>query len=321
MTDTHYPLISLPEEIRAYCKRNELTHKQFAHLCGLSVSFIDKVIIDYDPIYIRRIGNISQILTALGFTMEDFDPRITEENIKRACITIRRMRDRGCKATPIASFLGMDGGSGTLAACLSSFAQGRYGSMGYDKAICLSHALEPEFEQWCTLYAKRISDAEEFIRLGGHDRRNVAPQRPKQERAIPRQGAHLPDEQEYTPENFAEAPTYILNMKRKDVLKMVEKSINAKLSDNLDARQAQMFSLMKSIGFEPFINFCTYTEHPDSPVITWETDSGLYRCEMTWNTFKAWFRQKDGTEVLSSDRDIRPWHTLSNYDMAYFCAD
>lgn len=307
MTDATYPLLNLAAEIRAYCQANGCTHKQIAALAGVSHSFLDKVVAETDPIYIRRLGCIVRVLSVLGYTLADFDPRITEDKIRQACNVIRRMRDRDCKMLPMASYLGMDGGSGVLYVCLDNVSKGNYMSMAYDKAICLVHALEPDFESWCTLYAKRCRDKQELARLGGHTRSNVVPLRGNTERSF----AKNPNEDD-------DAPMRIRQMKHRDALKMVEKSKNAKLPSDPAARKRQMFKLLKSIGFEAFEDFCTYTDDGKDPVITFTTETGLYRCEMTWNTFKSWYR-KDGQEYLSTDRDIRVWHKLSNYDMAYIC--
>lgn len=314
MNDTTYPLINLPAEVRAYCQANNIFHRQFSVLAGVSHSFIDKLVTNVDSIYIRRLGCIVRVLAVLGYTLADFDPRITEDKARQACTIIRKMFDRGCKVVPIASYLGFDGGSGTLYACLDNVAKGKYFSMAYSKAICLVHALEPEFESWCTLYAMRCDTIEEYKRLGGSDRSAVVPRRDPAERAaargrVPHRTADDDDD------IYNDAPLRILKMKHRDAVRMVNKSKNCVLHSDPAIRRIMMFKLMSNIGFDSFTDFCTYTDGP-APVITWTTETGLYRCEMTWDRFRSWFR-KDGREYLSTDRDIRVWHTLSNYDLAY----
>ncbi len=314
MTDTTYPLLNLAAEIRAYCQTNGYFHNRVAALAGVSHSFIDKLVAESDPIYTRRLACIARVLGVLGYTIADFDPRITEDKVRQACTTIRKMRDRDCMLSPIAGYLGLEGGSGTLTVCLDAVAQGKYLNMAYDKAICLVHALEPEFEQWCTLYAKRCADKNLFAKLGGRERSNVIPQRDITERSLGKGPGNNP---KFDPDD-PDTPMRILRMKHRDAIKMVEKSQNAKLDKNPDARKRQMFKLMYNIGFDSFADFCTYTDG-DEPIITWLTETGLYRCELTWDRYKAWYR-KDGNPELefpSTDRDIRVWHTLSHYDLAY----
>lgn len=313
---TKYPLIDLSDEIDGFCHDNGLTHKQFARLASVSPSTIDKMATDNEVIRTSRIGIICNILIALGYVIDEFDPRVTRQQTEQACAIIKRMLGHGYVGNAMAAYLGLGSGS-TLRVQLDMMTQGRYFKMSYDKLIALSHAHEPEFEPWCSAHAVNMSGyTVQALRIAGTGYfEDFVPERPPEELAHIR----IRSEPEFDEDDYPKTPDYLLKMKHKDAVALVEKSRQAPLPDDPAARQRAMEKLLKNIGFDPFIGFAEYHETgPDGPYFTFTTETGLYRCEMTWARFRAWFR-KDGQEYLSEDRDIRAWHKLSNYDMAYIC--
>lgn len=315
---TKYPLVDLTEAINAFCHENNMTHRQFSRLASVSVSTIDKMASDSETVRTSRIGIIANVLMALGIAFDDFDPRVTKQQTETACHIIRRMLGEGYTLVAIAAYLGF-GCATTLRVQLDMMAQDRYFKMSYDKLIALSHAHEADFEPWCKLHATNMSAyTVKDIRLNSAGYfEDCLPERPPEEMAHIRQHG---DVGSFDDDDFPKAPEYLMKMKHKDALALVEKSRQAPLPDDPAARQRAMEKLLKNVGFDSFIDDgAVYHETgPDGPFFSFETVTGLYRCEMTWQRFRAWFR-KEGQEYLTVDRDIRAWHKLTNYDMAYIC--
>lgn len=300
-----YPLIDLAQEIRLYCEARAITHRQLSVEAGVSASFIDKLAADLDPVGVRQIGKMVKVLNAMGYSIYDFDPRVTEDKIRQAVAIIKRQIARGYGLVAIAAYLGIDS-AGTLRGVIDQLERNEYLKARYDKLVCLQHAFEPNFIPWCEKYAINCTKACVGVdTIGGKDRKSVAPARQPSEMAIIRKG-HA--------DECPRVPAYIQDMKRKQLLKLLEKSKRAKLPGNTEDKKRALLKLMKNIGFESFADEAVFD--PKEGKLSWDTATCEYHCEMTWDRFRAWFTGK-GEPYLSSDRDIRVWHTISNYDMAY----
>lgn len=298
-----YPLLNLAQEIRLYCEARGITRKQLSVEAGVSASFIDRLVADIDPVGVRQAGKITKVLNAMGYSIYDFDPRVTEDKIRQAVTIIKRQLARGFGLVAVAAYLGIDS-AGTLRGVIDQLGRNEYDKMRYDKLVCLQHAFEPDFIPWCEKYAinctKACVDAET---VGGKDRKAFAPTRPQSEMAYIRKGH----------DEGPHVPAYIQNMRRNQLIRLINKSKNTKLPGNPEDDKLMLLKLMRNIGFESFADAVYDAEQRK---LSWDTATCEYHCELTWDRFKAWFTGK-GEAYLSSDRDIRVWHTLSNYDMAY----
>lgn len=149
VTDVEYPLIDLAPALKQYREEKGITCVRLARQCKVANSVLSELNKNPRSIEKRRISTLSSMLGVLGYTPDDYDPRIRKA--ADAVTIIIDAYDEGIELVRIAARLGFSDVR-RLHTVLESIRQDKLADATYGSVIKIASATDPAFAAWVQAY-------------------------------------------------------------------------------------------------------------------------------------------------------------------------